>query len=31
VTVGTATLVGLAGDVQGEMDAACVVMSGANC
>lgn len=31
VTVGTATLVGLAGDVQGEMDAACNVMSGANC
>ena len=31
VTVGTATLIGLAGDVQGEMNAACVTISGAIC
>jgi len=31
VTVGTVTLTGLATDVQGEMDSACNVMSGANC
>jgi len=31
VTVGTITLTGLAGDVRGEMDTACVTISGAAC
>lgn len=31
ITVGTATLTGLSGDVTTEMDAACNTLSGANC
>lgn len=31
VTVGVVTLQGLAGDVTGQMNAACNAMSGANC